>query len=781
MYRVAKGSAVNRRTWAWTGLAVGGRGRPRRACSGRATRADHGRAGDLARGRAPLSRLRGAVDRRRAPPRPHGRPAPTSGAASRTAERRRDPPGVHRQVRRLDPAEARGRGPRHHRVGAACRWWSCSGAGGLVFALRAGGAASRGCHATDADERLVERERGRRSERAANRVRPKACSWRRSATSCCSRSTTSRPSTRRGASTTSRTRRCTTTTRPGPRPRCERCATASTPVLPVRRCRGIAPECSSSAAWWCSRSSPRSRSRRARRPAARARRRRATSTVVDERPSRPASRPRSATTRTTSSPARAWPVSSSATGRPSTRCKAYDAAVAHRARQNAMRSPTPAGCVTSWPSQLPNEDARSSSSTTARDLLDRAVTADPEFADAHFYRAVLLFDTDDSGCRHRRVPALPRARAGGICSPSRRGARSPTRGRTVPGVRYRPEHDPLTPRGRAPHGAAARPRDRRAARSTERRSRPTAATIVMDLDPSLAPNTVNNFVALARQGYYDGLTFHRVEPQLRDPGRMPRGDGRGGPGYSFDDEPVQGEYTLGAVAMANAGPDTNGSQFFVCIDDCTGKLDEGLQPLRLRDRRHRRRAVGAGRRRDADGDDRGAPDAGDRQEPCDATAGLFGPDSVAWRLHADPVMIVGGHPDAARAGARAARDGGGRPAQQVPREPVGNGSSGPSSSSSPRPTATPPPPRRRARRCAGSTTTSTASIRSPAGVLGARPRPPAVDPRGRGPLDPPRVPARTRTGCPTPTPTATWPRWHASPSSSGLPPAHGTALVGRAA
>jgi cyclophilin family peptidyl-prolyl cis-trans isomerase len=99
-------------------------------------------------------------------------------------------------------------------------------------------------------------------------------------------------------------------------------------------------------------------------------------------------------------------------------------------------------------------------------------------------------------------------------------------------------------------------------------------TIVMDLDPKLAPNTVNNFVALARRGYYDGLTFHRVVPEFVIQGGCPEGTGRGGPGYQFADEPVQGEYTLGAVAMANAGPDTNGSQFFVCIDDCTRKLSK---------------------------------------------------------------------------------------------------------------------------------------------------------------------------------------------------------------
>ena len=99
--------------------------------------------------------------------------------------------------------------------------------------------------------------------------------------------------------------------------------------------------------------------------------------------------------------------------------------------------------------------------------------------------------------------------------------------------------------------------------------------IVMELDPALAPNAVNNFVALARQGFYTGLTFHRVVPEFVIQGGDPEGSGRGGPGYRFADEPVRGEYTLGAVAMANAGPDTNGSQFFVCIDDCRRKL----QPL----------------------------------------------------------------------------------------------------------------------------------------------------------------------------------------------------------
>jgi cyclophilin family peptidyl-prolyl cis-trans isomerase len=96
--------------------------------------------------------------------------------------------------------------------------------------------------------------------------------------------------------------------------------------------------------------------------------------------------------------------------------------------------------------------------------------------------------------------------------------------------------------------------------------------ITMELDPKLAPTSVNNFVVQARAGFYDGLTFHRVVPGFVIQGGDPEGTGRGGPGYKFADEPVLGEYTLGALAMANAGPDTNGSQFFICIDDCQRKL-----------------------------------------------------------------------------------------------------------------------------------------------------------------------------------------------------------------
>jgi peptidyl-prolyl cis-trans isomerase B (cyclophilin B) len=96
--------------------------------------------------------------------------------------------------------------------------------------------------------------------------------------------------------------------------------------------------------------------------------------------------------------------------------------------------------------------------------------------------------------------------------------------------------------------------------------------IVIDLDPGRAPATVNNFVFLAREGFYDGLTFHRVVDDFVIQGGCPEGSGRGGPGYRFDDEPVVGEYDAGAVAMANSGPNTNGSQFFICTVDDRRKL-----------------------------------------------------------------------------------------------------------------------------------------------------------------------------------------------------------------
>jgi peptidylprolyl isomerase len=88
-------------------------------------------------------------------------------------------------------------------------------------------------------------------------------------------------------------------------------------------------------------------------------------------------------------------------------------------------------------------------------------------------------------------------------------------------------------------------------------------TIVIALDAINAPLTVNNFVFLAAHKYYDGVIFHRIINGFMCQGGDPTGTGRGGPGYRFQDEPVKQRYQLGSIAMANAGPNTNGSQFFL--------------------------------------------------------------------------------------------------------------------------------------------------------------------------------------------------------------------------
>ena len=89
--------------------------------------------------------------------------------------------------------------------------------------------------------------------------------------------------------------------------------------------------------------------------------------------------------------------------------------------------------------------------------------------------------------------------------------------------------------------------------------------IAIELIPEHSPTTVNNFVFLARDGFYDGAIFHRVIENFMIQGGDPTGTGRGGPGYSIRDElEGPGNYTRGTVAMANAGPNTSGSQFFIC-------------------------------------------------------------------------------------------------------------------------------------------------------------------------------------------------------------------------
>ena len=98
-------------------------------------------------------------------------------------------------------------------------------------------------------------------------------------------------------------------------------------------------------------------------------------------------------------------------------------------------------------------------------------------------------------------------------------------------------------------------------------------TIELELFGDDAPVTVANFTRLTEGGFYDGLTFHRVIPDFMIQGGCPRGDGTGGPGYTFEDEPNDHPVARGALAMANAGPDTNGSQFFIVTADACPWLD----------------------------------------------------------------------------------------------------------------------------------------------------------------------------------------------------------------
>ena len=98
--------------------------------------------------------------------------------------------------------------------------------------------------------------------------------------------------------------------------------------------------------------------------------------------------------------------------------------------------------------------------------------------------------------------------------------------------------------------------------------------ITLELFASEAPKTVNNFVFLAREGFYNGVSFHRVMKEFMIQTGDPKGNGSGGPGYRFADEPVSRSYSKGIVAMANAGPNTNGSQFFIVHG-----AQVGLRPL----------------------------------------------------------------------------------------------------------------------------------------------------------------------------------------------------------
>jgi peptidyl-prolyl cis-trans isomerase B (cyclophilin B) len=119
--------------------------------------------------------------------------------------------------------------------------------------------------------------------------------------------------------------------------------------------------------------------------------------------------------------------------------------------------------------------------------------------------------------------------------------------------------------------------------------------VTIRLMPEVAPVTVNNFIFLAREGFYDGCTFHRVIPGFVAQGGDPTGTGRGGPGYRFPDELTPTPFAQGIVGMANAGPGTNGSQFYIMLGDAPhltgrytafGRIEAGLDhvlALRPRD------------------------------------------------------------------------------------------------------------------------------------------------------------------------------------------------------
>ncbi len=114
--------------------------------------------------------------------------------------------------------------------------------------------------------------------------------------------------------------------------------------------------------------------------------------------------------------------------------------------------------------------------------------------------------------------------------------------------------------------------------------------LVLALFAADAPNTVNNFVFLAREGFYDGLTFHRVLADFMAQGGCPDGTGMGGPGYTFADEFSSHGHGVGALSMANSGPNTNGSQFFITYTpqphlngkhSVFGQLTDGMDVLKL--------------------------------------------------------------------------------------------------------------------------------------------------------------------------------------------------------
>ena len=277
--------------------------------------------------------------------------------------------------------------------------------------------------------------------------------------------------------------------------------------------------------------------------------------------------------------------------------------------------------------------SRAPSSAPTRAQRERRHLAVVEAGEPHGHRRPLLHLA--RRCRSRRPPP-PRRRA--ARRPRRRARGGDVRGR-VAVVRRRDDprevDAPRRPARRAPRAAAPaaaasvrgsveRPAPYRftgrilppggptqpcygGAPSRERTRRwPTTATIEttkgtieVELFDEDAPKTVQNFLDLAGKGFYDGLTFHRVIPDFMVQAGCPKGDGTGGPGYEFEDENSGHNVVRGALAMANAGPNTNGSQFFiVTADECAvaGRQAHGLRPRHRRPGRRRRHLRGRPRR-----------------------------------------------------------------------------------------------------------------------------------------------------------------------------------------
>ncbi len=147
-------------------------------------------------------------------------------------------------------------------------------------------------------------------------------------------------------------------------------------------------------------------------------------------------------------------------------------------------------------------------------------------------------------------------------------------------VQFGPELAPLNPPADVHKYSSPPPMQIDTAKLYQATIRTAKGDIVLCLGPTLAPVTVNNFVALARNHFYDGIPFHRVVAGFVVQGGDPNCSadvnastcGQGGPGYSFADEQVKGQYTAGCVAMANSGANTNGSQIFICTADDKSQL-----------------------------------------------------------------------------------------------------------------------------------------------------------------------------------------------------------------